>query len=270
MQAECEHSTGVFYSLLLQCTFACILCYLHFNLDAYLDAPSLLSSVPGGSEREGWGGGGGPARVKPSALIDTGLESKEEQGAAEAGLDLWPGMAGEQKENLTFHKCQHIGGVIHGVEKKNIFRWFSAACFYLEEASNHGRERYHRRNGPAPHTVPDGGLRTYTHTRISGKLHIQMKIIAVKPQTTTYKQISSWLHIWHSWGLPVCALRREGLISNVGHIATQCREVTNTDGEEKHFNNKGFDLSQVMCEAKTTPCLCCCAVQSVPKNLTIL
>lgn len=60
--------------------------------------------------------------MKPSALIDPGLESKEEQGAAEAGLDLWPGMAGEQKETFTFHKCQHIGGVIHGIEKKNIFR----------------------------------------------------------------------------------------------------------------------------------------------------
>lgn len=40
--------------------------------------------------------------MKPSALIDPGLESKEEQEAAEAGLDLWPGMAGEQKETLHF------------------------------------------------------------------------------------------------------------------------------------------------------------------------
>lgn len=86
----------------------CILFYLHFNLDAYLDAPSLLSSVPGGSEREGWGGGG-PARVKPSALIDPGLESKEEQEAAEAGLDLWPGMAGEQKETLHFTSVNTLG-----------------------------------------------------------------------------------------------------------------------------------------------------------------
>lgn len=38
--------------------------------------------------------------MKPFARIDPGLESKEEQEAAEAGLDLWAGTAGEQR-NLT-------------------------------------------------------------------------------------------------------------------------------------------------------------------------
>lgn len=162
-------STHTAYTCRQNVNFPCvfILCclhfsvhhYLHFNLDAYLDSPSLLSCVPGESEREGWGGG--PARVKPSVLMDPGLESKEEQDAAEAGLDLWAGTAGEKRQ-LTVQTCQHMGGVIH--------RWFSAPCFYLEEASNHGRERYHMKTGPAPHTAPDGGLHTQ-HTR--GKLNIQ-------------------------------------------------------------------------------------------------
>lgn len=52
--------------------------------------------------------------MKPSALIDPGLESKEEQEAAEAGLDLRPGTAGEQR-NLTFQKCQRMGRVGGGV-----------------------------------------------------------------------------------------------------------------------------------------------------------
>lgn len=66
-----------------------------FISDAYLDWPSLLSSVPGELEREGWGGG--PARVKPSAPIDPDLESEEELEAADAGLDLWAGTAVEER-----------------------------------------------------------------------------------------------------------------------------------------------------------------------------
>lgn len=211
--------------------------YLHFNLDAYLDSPSLLSSVPGESEREGWGGG--RAREKPSARMEPGLESKEEQEAAEAELDLRAGMAGEQRQ-LTVQTCQHMGGVIHG--------WFSAPCFYLEEAGNHGKERYRTRTGPAPHIVPDGGLHTQ-HTYEESWTFREN----VKQQTTTYKQISSSLQIWHDWILPVFVLsckmpyfKHEIMQGSYKHWR-----------EEKHFNNKSFDLSRVVCEAKTTPCLCC-------------
>ena len=115
------------------------------------------------------------------------------------------------------------------------------------------------------HTHTHTHTRTHTHTHTHAhtkKVEHLEKVTAENPQTITYKHLH-FRSDTTQYFLFLCC-NAKSLISNWAYHKTMQGSYKHWR-EEKHFNNKSFDLGQVVSKAKTTLCVCCCVVQSVLK-----